>query len=234
MADVKIATERAPVTRDRVLAAAIALADREGIEAVSMRRLGQELGVEAMALYRHVRDKDDILDAAIDAVVGQVDAGEPAGDWRTAMRDLSLAARRVMLAHTWAPRVIVDRKTVGPATLRHVDRVLGILRRGGFSVEQAHHALHVLGSRFLGFAQDPFDDSADTRAEPPPPAEVARAFAGVPNVAELAMAASHDGPLGRCDDEFEFGFGLDLILDGLERVRVSSGAPNRSRGERVQ
>jgi AcrR family transcriptional regulator len=222
MADaVADAIERRPVTRARVLAAAVALADREGIEAVSMRRLGQELGVEAMALYRHVRDKDEILDAVIDLVVGQVDLdADPDEDWRTAMRALSMAARQVMLRHPWAPALIVERKTVGPATLRHVDRVLGILRRGGFSVEFAHHALHVLGSRILGFTQDPFDDSADARSEIPPTEEVMRAFASVPNVAELALAASHDGPLGRCDDEFEFGFSLDLILDGLERART--------------
>ncbi len=127
-----------------------------------------------------------------------------------------------MLAHPWAPRLIVERKTVGVAMLRHVDRVLGILRRGGFSLELAHNALHVLGSRILGFTQDPFDDSTDDRSEQPPPEEAARMFAFVPNVAELAGAASHDGALGGCDDDFEYGFGLDLILGGLERVRLGS------------
>jgi hypothetical protein len=136
------------------------------------------------------------------------------------MRELSMAARGVMLRHLWAPAVIVERKQVGPATLRHVDRVLGILLRGGFSIEMAHHALHVLGSRMLGFTQEPFEDATDPSSQPPPEV-IARAFAGYPNVAELAMAARHDGALGGCDDDFEFSFGLDLVLDGLERRRAN-------------
>jgi AcrR family transcriptional regulator len=216
------AVERLPLSRERVLRAAVELADRDGIEAVSMRRLGQELGVEAMALYRHVRDKDDIVDGATDAVVGEIQLGEPVDDWKTAMAGLAHEARQVMLRHPWAPAVIVDRKQVGPSTLRHVDRVLGILRGGGFTIEMSHHALHVLGSRMLGFTQDPFDDAADSPAETPPPEVIARAFAGFPNVAEMALAARHDGALGGCDDDFEFAFGLDLILDGLERQRANA------------
>jgi AcrR family transcriptional regulator len=208
------------LTRERVLAVAVALADGEGIDQVSMRRLGQELGVDPMALYRHVRDKNDIVDGATDLVVAEIDPGEPPDDWQTAMRELAVAARNVMLRHPWVPGVIVERKQVGPATLKHVDRVLAILLRGGFSIEMAHHALHVLGSRMLGFTQDPFEDATDPSAEPPPPEFIARAFAPFPNVAELALAARHDGALGGCDDDFEFAFGLDLVLDGLERRRA--------------
>ena len=219
---------RQPLSRERVLRAAVDLADREGIDAVSMRRLGQELGVEAMALYRHVRDKGDILDGATDAVVAEIEAGEPGGDWKASMRDLALAARQVMLRHPWAPQAIFDSMAVGPATLRHIDRVLRILRGAGFTIEMAHHALHVLGSRILGFTQDPFDDSEQARSESPPPDEIARAFAPFPAVAELALAARHDGALGGCDDDFEFEFGLDLILDGLDRKRVPS-TPRKER-----
>jgi AcrR family transcriptional regulator len=224
--------ERRPLSRERVLRAAVALADRDGIEAVSMRRLAQELGVEVMGLYRRVRDKDDVVDGAIDAVVAEIEVGELPPDWQAAMRDIAMAARRVMLRHTWAPRVITERKNVGPATLRHIDRVLLILERGGFTLEMAHHALHVLGSRILGFTQDPFDDSDQARSEPPPADEVARAFAAYPNVAKLAVAARHDGALGGCDDDFEFAFGLELILEGLERRRELARAGRSSTATR--
>ena len=192
-----------------------------------MRKLGEALGVDPMTLYRHVRDKNDVLDGAVDAVVGEIDPGAPgegSGDWQSAMSNLAQAARRVMLRHPWVPGVIVERKSVGPATLGHIDRVLGILQAGGFSIEMAHHALHVLGSRMLGFTQDPFEDSTDPSAEPPPEDVVARTFAAFPNVARLAIAASHSGVLGGCDDDFEFNFSLKLILDGLERERTSSPA----------
>ncbi|HEY7132687.1 MAG TPA: TetR/AcrR family transcriptional regulator [Candidatus Limnocylindrales bacterium] len=218
-----LAAARPPLTRDRVLQAAVELADRDGIDAVSMRKLGQELGVEAMALYRHVRDKDDILDGVVDRVVAEIELPEPDPDWRAAMRGLSLAARDVMLRHPWAPPVIVEQPTVGPATLRHIDAVMAILNRGGFPIELAHHALHVLGSRILGFTQDPFNDAADPRPDPQTALVQARALAAAyPNLGELALAATHDGALGGCDDDFEFAFGLDLILDGLERRRAAA------------
>lgn len=213
---------RSPLTRERVLRAAVALADEGGIEAVSMRRLGQELGVEAMALYRHVRNKEELVDGVIDLVVGEIVPPKFDGDWRSAMRKLSLAARGVMLRHAWAPSLIVDRPTIGPATLGHIERVMAILRDGGFSLDMAHHALHVLGSRILGFTQDPFNDAADPRPDPETAAGVARVLAiSYPNLGELALDAAHSGALRGCDDDFEFAFSLDLILDGLERRRTA-------------
>jgi AcrR family transcriptional regulator len=218
-----LAGRRAPLTKKRVLRAAVELADRGGIEALSMRKLGQELGVEAMALYRHVRNKDDILDGAIDAVVGEIELPLPEREWQTSMRKLALAARQVMLRHPWAPPVIVERPEIGPATLRHINAVMEILRGAGFSLELSHHAIHVLGSRMLGFTQDPFDDSADTRPDPETAARLARELGtNYPYLGELAAAVSHEGGLGGCDDDFEFEFGLDLILDGLERRRVTA------------
>jgi AcrR family transcriptional regulator len=215
---------RTPLSRDRVLRTAVELADEAGIEAVSMRRLGQELGVEAMALYRHVRNKDELVDGMIERIVGDIEAPPPGGDWQAAMRRLSLAARAVMLGHPWAPSVIVDRKTVGPALLRHVEAVMAILRGGGFSLELAHHALHVLGSRILGFTQDPFDDASDPRPDPETAAQLARSLAvAYPYLGELALAATHEGSLGGCDDDVEFAFGLDLILEGLDRRRAAAG-----------
>ena len=216
-----LARRREPLTKERVLRAAVDLADREGIDALSMRRLGQELGVEAMALYRHVRNKDDILDGAIDVVVGEIELPRPTGDWQRSMRKLALAARQVMLRHPWAPPVIVERPEIGPATLRHINAVMEILRGAEFSLEMSHHAIHVLGSRMLGFTQDPFDDSADTRPDPETAARLARELGEhYPYLGELAAAVSHEGGLGGCDDDFEFEFGLDLILEGLDRRRV--------------
>jgi AcrR family transcriptional regulator len=209
---------RPPLTKGRVLEAAVSLADRDGIDALSMRKLGQELGVEGMALYRHVRDKEAILDGTVDVVMGEIDAPDRSGDWKTSLRQLSLAARDVMLRHPWAPAVIVTRPEVGPATLRHIDHVLRLLEAGGFALDMAHHALHVLGSRVFGFTQDPFNDTTDVRPDAATAAAIAQALSVTyPNVGKLAAAATHDGGLGGCDDDFEFAFGLDLILDGLER-----------------
>jgi hypothetical protein len=127
-----------------------------------------------------------------------------------------MGARQVMLSHPWAVRVFTDRATPTPAVLRHLERVLAVMREGGCSVDLGHHAIHLLGSRVLGFSQDLFDDSPDAApAAPPDPAWAAT----MPHIAELAAAATHDGALGTCDDEVEFAFGLDLLLDGLERSR---------------
>jgi AcrR family transcriptional regulator len=212
---------RTPLNRERVLRAAIDLADRGGIGALSMRKLGLELGVEAMALYRHVRDKDELLDGSVDLVVAEIDTSKRGGDWRSSLRERVMAARQVMLRHPWAPAVIEERKTVGPAFLAYLESVMSILRTGGFSLDLAHHAIHVLGSRILGFNQDLFEDKADPRPEPEAAANLARAMeANYPHLAELALGVTHDGGLGGCDDDVEFAFGLDLILDGLERMRT--------------
>jgi AcrR family transcriptional regulator len=203
-----------------VLRAAVDLADRQGIDSLSMRRLGQELGVDAMALYRHVRNKDEILDGIADVIVGEISLPDSIGDWKGALRAQVMAARQVMLRHPWAPRVIEERPTVSPTMLGYIESVLAKLSDGGFSIDMAHHAIHVLGSRVLGFNQDLFEDSADAPLPPEAAAAVARAMAAYPHVTELAKSVSHDGLLGACDDDFEFAFGLDLILDGLERRRT--------------
>ena len=202
------------------LEAAVDLADREGIDAVSMRRLGQELGIEAMSLYTHIRGKEDLLDGMVDVVVAEIPVDTAGPDWRTTLRRPILGARTVMLRHRWAARIIETRSTPGPATLAYMEAVTGIIRDGGFTVDLTHHAMHVLGSRVLGFNQDLYDDSGV------PDPELAAAFAAqlasaYPNIAAIAGAASHEGGLGGCDDDYEFAFGLDLILDGLERRRVS-------------
>jgi AcrR family transcriptional regulator len=214
------AERRPQLTRERVVEAGIELADREGIESISMRRLAQELGVEAMSLYTHVRNKDDLLDGMVDAVIGKIPTSADGDDWKASLRQMVLAARRVVLAHPWAPHLIESRTTPGPATLRYINTVLGVLREGGFTVAQAHHAVHILGSRGLGFTQELFDDSGDL--EPEAAASLASELgATLPYVAEMALAVTHGGALGRCDDEIEFEFALDFILDGLDRLQNS-------------
>ena len=215
------AAPRIPLSKERVLRTAVDLADRGGSETVSMRKLGQELGVDAMSLYHHVQNKDEILDGIVDVVVAEIDVTTTGTDWRVTMRQLVMAARVVMLRHPWAPRVIESRTDPGPATMRYMESVLAILRGGGFSLDLAHHAMHVLGSRVLGFNQDLYDDSDAGRDSPEMAALVRQMEDRYPYIAELALAVSHEGGLGGCDDDVEFAFGLDLILDGLERLRAA-------------
>ncbi|MFC9324614.1 TetR/AcrR family transcriptional regulator C-terminal domain-containing protein [Kitasatospora sp. NPDC057015] len=225
------AARRAPLSRDRVLRAAVALADETGIEALSMRRLAQELGVVPMALYKHVANKEELLDGMVDAVVGAIDRPAPGADWHGAVRGRILSARRALLGHPWAARVIRSRSGPTPAVLAYLDSVIGMFRTGGFSVDLTHHAMHALGSRVLGFTQELFDDPP--APGPQPGAEAVAAMAArYPHVAELATAAAHDGDsvVGRgCDDQFEFEFALDVLLDGFERLRrqgwTSAGRP---------
>jgi AcrR family transcriptional regulator len=211
---------RAQLTRERVMAAAIELADRDGIESISMRKLAHELGVEAMSLYTHVHNKNDLLDGMADAVISQIPISAEGGDWKTSLRQLVLAARSVVLRHPWVPRTVEAWTAPGPAMLRYANAVIGILREGGFSIAQAHHALHILGSRALGFTQDLFDDSGDL--EPEAAAALASQLgASHPYAVEMALAVTHGGALGGCDDDAEFEFALDFILDGLARIQSS-------------
>jgi AcrR family transcriptional regulator len=216
---------RLPLTRERILATAVELADRSGAEALSMRRLGQELGVDPMALYRHVRNKDDLLDGVLAVVVGQMEPAPAGLAWRPGLRELAMNARQVMLHHPWARGVLEERGTSGEATVGQIERVLAILLEAGFGLDLAHHALHVLDSRIFGFSPALFDES---RSRPAPTPEASAALGQViatryPNVAQLAAAASHEGVLGACDDDVEFAFGLDLVLDGLEHALSASG-----------
>jgi AcrR family transcriptional regulator len=212
------ATPRAQLTRQRVVAAAVELADRDGIESISMRRLAQELGVEAMSLYTHVRSKNDLLDGMADAVISEIPLSVDGADWKTSLRQMALAARSVMRRHTWAPRTLETRTAPGPAALAYVNAVLGILREGGFTIAQTHHALHLLGSRVVGFTQALFDDSGDLDPETAARLE-SQLGATHPYVVEMTLAVTHNGALGPCDDDAEFAFALDFILDGLDRLR---------------
>ncbi|MFJ3203188.1 TetR/AcrR family transcriptional regulator C-terminal domain-containing protein [Streptomyces sp. NPDC086989] len=211
---------RAPLSRERVLRAAVALADSIGIEALSMRRLAQELGVVPMALYKHVAHKEELLDGMVETVVGEIPPPAPGTGWRGAVRLRILSARAALLGHPWAAQVIRSRTGPTPAVLAHMDAVIGTFRAGGLSVDLTHHAMHALGSRVLGFTQEVFD-AAPGPAPRPPAALPPEAAAAYPHVAELALAAAHDGDSvvgGGCDDQFEFEFALDLLLGGFERL----------------
>jgi AcrR family transcriptional regulator len=189
-----------------------------------MRRIAQELGVVPMALYKHVANKDELLNGMIDVVVAEIDPPLTGVDWKTAMRERILSARRALLRHPWAARVIESRGEPTPTVIGYLDSMLGIFRSGGFSIDLMHHGLHVMGSRILGFSQDLFDDTDNMPEEEA--AEMWTQLADLyPNIAKLIPVATvtHDGPVvgGGCDDQFEFEFALDLILDGLERLRAS-------------
>lgn len=220
---------RIPLSRDRILQAAIDLADSEGLEALTMRNLAQRLGVEAMSLYHHVANKDSLLDGVVDTIVGEIEqemAGVDAdvSDWRPTLRSRILTARRVLLRHPWAPEVIETRTTMTPTLLRYMDSIVGILLEGGFSTDLTHHAMHALGSRALGFNQElfvPDDAGSDEEAM----AMLEEMAASIPNLVTMLADATHDDPastLGWCDDQTEFEFGLDVLLEGLEK-RLTSG-----------
>ena len=210
---------RAPLSRDRVLHAAVALADAAGIDSLGMRNLAQELGVVPMALYRHVANKEQLLDGMVDVVVGEIDP-PTGGAWRSAVRERILSARRALLRHPWASRVIETRRTPTPVVLNYIESMIGMFRAGGFSVDLTHHVMHALGSRMYGFTQELFDDSPSI--EPDMRAAMLHELASrYPHIAEMAAAWAHDeeSVVGQgCDDQFEFEFALDLLLDGFERL----------------
>lgn len=223
--DVDVSTQpRSPLTRERVLSTAVALADQGGIESLSMRKLALALDVVPMALYRHVANKDELLDALVDVVVGEIDPPLEGADWKTALRARILSARRALLRHPWASRLMESRKTPTPVVLGYMDSMIGMFRTGGFSLDLTHHALHAMGSRMFGFTQELFNDTADV--DPAAEAEMWGSMAGTyPFIFEIFSKISHDdastvGP--GCDDQFEFEFALDLMLEGLEKLKGRS------------
>ena len=214
---------RTPLSRDRVLRAAVAIADADGLEAVTMRRIGDALGAEAMSLYYHVANKNALLDGIVDVLMDElnavVDGDDASGGWKAAMRRRILTARQLMLRHPWAPRLLESRTTMRPAVVLYHDRLVGLMRSGGFSYDLAHHALHALGSRALGFSQELFDPSAGAGAESE--RMLVDLADQLPNLVGMLSEIAHDDPdstLGWCDDQAEFEFSLDLILDGLDRL----------------
>jgi AcrR family transcriptional regulator len=217
------------LSTDRVLKAAVVLADKAGIEAVSMRKLAEELGVAPMAAYKHVASKDELLDGMVDIVVGEIDPPVAGVGWKSAVRQRILSARRSLQRHPWAPGVIESRTNPSPVMLAYLDSMIGMFRAGGFSADLTHHALHAMGSRLYGFSQDVFDDSQTH--DPPTRAMLVRQMEGrYPHITELVGAVYHDeaSVVGRgCDDQFEFEFALDLLLDGLQGLLHRSDQQRR-------
>lgn len=213
---------RTPLSRGRVLRTAVAVADKSGIESVSMRKLAQEFGVDPMSLYNHVANKDDLLGGMVDLVVAEIDLTPSGDDWKAALRARVLDAREMLMRHPWARRVIETRTATPPMVTRYFDAAAGILRDGGLSIDLVHHALHALGSRLLGFSQELFDDSNMFAEGPEVVALMAHQMAGeFPNLSAMLLKISHDEATvvgSGCDDRFEFLFALDLVLDGLERL----------------
>jgi AcrR family transcriptional regulator len=208
---------RQPLSRDRVLDAAIRVADRGGVEAITMRRVAQELGVEAMSLYNHVPNKDAMLDGVVDAVFAAIELPKAdCAQWREAIRDRACSARSVLARHSWALGLMDSRRNPGAATLRHHDAVLGVLREAGFSLPMAAHAVSLIDSYVGGFvlqeANLPVSVPADVE-------EVAGGILANLSAGELPylteMIVDHALQPGY-DYANEFGFGLDLILDALE------------------
>lgn len=213
------ARPRTPLNRERVLRAAIALADLGGIESLTMRKLGQELGVEAMSLYNHVANKDDILDGIVDLVFGEITVPSDRADWKAAMRRRAISAREVLLRHPWATSLMQSRTKPGLATMRHHDAVLGSLREAGLSLDMAAHAYSVMDSYIYGFALQQMNLPIDSLEN------VARVGQDIlqrlpageyPHLAEMIVEHAMKPGYAYAD---EFEFGLDLILDGLERLR---------------
>jgi AcrR family transcriptional regulator len=207
---------RLPLSRERVLRAAIKLADEGGIEALSMRKLARELGVEAMSLYNHVANKDEILDGIIDLVASEIDLPADGTDWKTALRHSAISTRDVFLRHPWASSLWMSRAG-GSARLRRGDWMLSTLREAGLSKDLTYHAFHIVESHILGFTAQqlnfPYKDEelagmAETFLQQLPAGEY-------PDFVEHVM--QHLEPSH--GDEGGFEFGLDLILDGLERLR---------------
>ena len=216
------ATEtRAPLSKALVLAKAVTLADRHGIEWLSMRKLADELRVAAMSLYYYVPNKEQLLDGMIDIVFGEIELPSTDDDWKTAMRTRAVSTREVLGRHRWAVGLMEGRTTHGPANLSLHNAVLGCLRAAGFSLEMTVHAYSVQDSYIYGFALQETDMSSETPDDFAAEAqrqmhEYEAVLADYPHLVEVVGGYVAESGY---DYATEFRFGLDLILDGLERLR---------------
>ena len=209
------------LSRDLVLRTAVAYADRHGLEALSMRKLADELGAGAMSLYHYVPNKTDLIDGMVDLVFAEIEPPSPDVDWRTAMLRRAVSTREALRRHRWAVGHMEGRSTHGPANLRLHDAVLGCLRTAGFSLEMTVHAYSVQDAYIYGFALQETDMNPETPEDFAASAarqmvEYADMLADFPNLVEVV--GGHVAKAGY-DYETEFRFGLELILDGLERIR---------------
>jgi AcrR family transcriptional regulator len=214
---------------------AMKIADRDGLQTLSMRRLGKQLGIEAMSLYHYLPGKDGLLDGLAEALCGEIAAAvadrpsHQSIDWKTDLRSRCLAARSVVLRHPWTPALFASRRSIPAGLFLYVDQIVALLIRAGFSFHIAHRALHALGSMMFGFAQELFSvpisgGKLDIGRQQ---AEFSQMLEALPNLGAMISAEMHaadDPKLGWCDSQSEFEFTLDLLLDGLERLRSSGRA----------
>ena len=215
-------SKRAPLSRESVLAAATELAAAEGLTAISMRRLADHLGVVPMALYKHVSNKDDLVAGMIDVVVASFP--QPTGSgWRLRVRERVLGARSALAAKPWLRPALESATVRTPTVLAHMNAVAGEFISGGLSVDLVHYLMHALGYRIWGFNPEAF--AGAPTPEPLPPEAQAEQFAMMqrhfPHIAAIAHDAVTRNPEGACDDNAEFTFGLDLLLDAAEQLHAT-------------
>jgi AcrR family transcriptional regulator len=214
----KRSPHRPPLSRERVLQTAVRLADQGGFESLSMRRLGQQLGVEAMALYYHFASKHEVLNGMVDLVFGEIELPSSATDWKTAMRLRAISTREALARHPWAIGLMESRINPGPANLRHHDAVIGTLRAAGFDIAMAAHAYSLLDSYIYGFALTKLNLPLDTAEEIAAVAQgMLEPFGDNEYPSLVEFITDHASKPGY-DLEDEFEYGLDLLLDGLERA----------------
>jgi AcrR family transcriptional regulator len=209
--------QRTPLSKERVLRAAMKLADEGGIKAISMRKIAQELGVEAMSLYNHVASKDEIVDGIVDLVATEIDLAPTGDDWKEAMRRRVISAHEVLLQHPWACSLWMSSQTLGGPRMRYADAVLRGFREGGFPEELTYHAFHVIQSHIMGFTMYVASFEFDVEDLERLAAEFLETFPAdeYPDLADHIR--QHAEPGDEHEDTFEFG--LELVLDGLERLR---------------
>ena len=208
---------RLPLSRDRILRAALELADAGGIDSISMRKLGQALGFEAMSLYNDVANKDDVLDGMLDLVLAESEPPSPSGSWQTAIREFAISIHESLRRHRWAAGLLMSPSRIRPARLRHMDSLLGRLREAGFSAEMTYHVYHVLDAHIIGFslwqASHSYTDAQVSGFRD--------AFERMIPADEYPYLHEHGEQHFSEGPEHEvsaFEYGLDLILDGVNRV----------------
>jgi AcrR family transcriptional regulator len=214
---------RLPLNRDRILKAALELADEGGIESLTMRKLGQTLSFEAMSLYNYVANKDDLLDGMLDRVLDETDPPSPAGDWATAIRSSAISVHKALTRHPWACTLVMSPGRIRPARLEYMDSLLGRLREAGFSADTTYHAYHVLDAHIFGFSLWQANHSYNAVQV----ADMTAVFARMIPVDVFPYLHEHGEQhfaKGPHHDVSAFEFGLDFILDGLEKIRITEQA----------
>lgn len=211
------AKKRPPLSTEKILATALRMADKKGLEALSMRNLGQALKVEAMSIYNHVPGKENLLDGLVELVVGELELPVPGGDWRAAMRGRAMTAHRVLMQHPWATMLLVSRMNIGPNMLRYIDRTVGCLREAGFSWAMADHAWNTLDAFTYGFTLQRLNFPLEPQQYVP----AARQFLPMIPVEQFPYmhGLSQEIIAGRHDGLQHLELGLELLLNGLEPLR---------------